>query len=229
MSLAGSTQTVGTPENFVGSDDFGTIVSEEVVQAVASFRWRVGDHPRILAGRPTESEYDDHGTKVPVLIFPQMHQTSLTDGNATVASIQQAGPVTYGTSTGQYTFQMTDAVATTKPHPEDYVLLGGRGDFEIASVVRKDTMQPVPDNVRKGFGIPDELKGVLLKWPFAMSGVGTPPPAADPNVEAFLQAVRAGVTRHLSRPFAESHTVVLSYRHANGVDDYLLSRGALTL
>ena len=95
--------------------------------------------------------------------------------------------MTYGTSTGQFTFQMTDAVATTKPHPEDYVLLGGRGDFEIASVLRKDTMQPAPEDVRKGFAVPDELKGVLFRWPFAMSGVGTPAPVADANVEAFFR------------------------------------------
>lgn len=229
ISLTGNANALGVPENFVGSDDFGTIINETVVQAIARFRWRVGDHPQVLAGRPTETEYDDHGTKVPVLVFPQMHQTSLMDGNTTVASISQAGPVTYGTSTGQFTFLMTDAVATKKPHPEDYVLLGGRGDFEIAAVLRKDTMQPAPDEVRKNFEVPDELKGVLFKWPFAMSGVSTPTPVSDANVEAFLQAMRAGVTRHLSRPFADPHTVVLSYRHANGVDDHLLSRGALTL
>jgi hypothetical protein len=227
MSLAGNTGPLGVPENFVGSDDFGTIVSQAVVQAVASFRWRVGDHPRILAGRPTEAEYDDHGTQVPVLLFPQMHQTSLIDGNTTVASINQSGPVTYGTSTRVFTFLMTDAMATTKPHPEDYVLLGGRGDFEIAAVLRKDTMQPAPEGVRKGFAVPDELKGVLFKWPFAMSGVGAPAPVTDANVEVFLQAMRAGVTSHLSRPFAEPRTVVLSKRSANGVDDYVLSVGAL--
>jgi hypothetical protein len=229
MSLAGNAGPLSAPENFVGADDFGTIVSETVVQAVARFRWRVGDHPSILAGRPFETEYDDDGTKVPVLVFPQMHQTSLVDGNTTVASIKQSGPVTYGTSTGQYTFLMTDPAATTKPHAEDYVLFGGRGDFEIAQVLRKDNMQPAPEDVRKGFGVPEELKGVLFKWPFAMSGVGTPAPVADAYVQTFLEDMRAGVTRHLSRPFAEPHTVVLSYRHANGVDDYVFSRGALTL
>ena len=229
ISLTGNAHPLGVPENFVGSDDFGSIVNETVVQAIARFRWRVGDHPSILAGRPTETEYDDHGTKVPVLVVPQMHQTSLTGRQHHGGIDQQAGPVTYGTSTGQFTFLMTDAVATTKPHAEDYVLLGGRGDFEIAAVLRKDNMQPAPDDVRKGFEVPDELKGVLFRWPFAMSRVSTPAPVADANVEAFLQAMRAGVTRHLSRPFAESHTVVLSYRHANGIDDYVLSRGVLSL
>jgi hypothetical protein len=200
-----------------------------VVQAVASFRWRVGDHPRTLAGNPTEAEYDEDGTTVPVLIYPQMHQTSLMDGNTMVASISQAGPVTYGTSTGVFTFLMTDAVATTKPHPEDYVLLGGRGDFEIAAVLRKDNMKPAPEDVSKGFAVPDELKGVLFKWPFAMSAVGTPAPHPNAYVQALLQDMRAGVTGHLSRPFADPHSVVLTHRHANGVDDYLLSRGALTL
>ena len=65
------------------------------------------------------------------------------------SSINQSGPVTYGTSTGPFTFLMTDALATTEAHPEDYVLLGGRGDFEIAAVLRKDNMQPAPDDVAR--------------------------------------------------------------------------------
>jgi hypothetical protein len=73
------------------------------------------------------------------------------------------------------------------------------------------------------------LIGVLFKWTFSMSRVGTPVPVADPAVEAFVQDMRAGVTQHLSRPFAESHTTALSHRHANAVDDYVLSRGLLTL
>ena len=229
MSLVGNTGPRGVPENFVGVDDFGTIVSEAVVQAVAKFRWRVGDHPSILAGRPNETEYDDHGTQVPILVFAQMHQTSLMDGNAMATSIKQSGPVTYGTSTGAFTFLMTDALATTKPHAEDYVLLGGRGDFEIAAVLLRDNLQPAPEDVRKSFEVPEELKGVLFKWPFSMSGVSTPVPVVDANLEAFLQAMRTGVTQHLSRPFARIPPAVLSHRHANAVDDYALSRGALTL
>jgi hypothetical protein len=229
MSLSGNAGTPGVPENFIAADDYGTVVSEAVVQAIARFRWRVGDHPRILAGLPTETEYDEGGTRVPILVFPQMHQKSLMDGTSLVVSIKQAGPVTYGTSTGVFTFLMTDATATTKPHAEDFVLLGGRGDFEIAAVLRKDTMQPAPEAVSKNFQVPAELKDVLFAWPFSMSTVGPPAPAVDANVEAFLQAARAGVTQHVSRPFAEAHMVVLSRRHANGVDDYVLSGGTLTL
>jgi hypothetical protein len=230
MTLVGNARTRGALQNFVGTDSFGAVVSGAVLRAVAAFRWRVGDHPRILLGRPNETEYTDNGTRVVLLVYPRMLQTSLVDaGGATVAALRVAGPRTYGTSTGIFTFLMTDAVASTKSHAEDHVLLGGLGDFEIASVLRKDTLQPASDKERQALEVPEELKQVLLHWTFSMSAVGAPAPVADANVEAFLQAMRSGVTQHLSRPFAASHSVVLSLRHANAVDDLLLSRGSLTL
>jgi hypothetical protein len=162
LALAGNTRTKGTPENFLGAADFGSVISAAVLRAVAAFRWRVNDYPRVILGRPVEDELDG----VEVLVYPQMHQTSLLDGNGfPVAALRAAGPRTYGTSTGVYTFLMDDANATVRSHPEDHVVLGGIGDFEIASVVRKDNHQPLGEDARNAYETPAALRGVLFQWP----------------------------------------------------------------
>ncbi|MGE5826866.1 MAG: hypothetical protein ACM30G_00680, partial [Micromonosporaceae bacterium] len=230
VALAGNTQPRTVLTNFLGSGTIASVISGAVVRAGAGFRWRTGDYPKVLPGRPNESQYDDHGTRVAILIYPQIRQTSLVDvAGAPVPRLRAAGSRTYGTSTGVYTFLMTDAMATVKAHPEDHVLLGGLGSFEIAAVVRKDNHQPVPDDVRKAFEVPAELRDVLFEWSFSMSSVAPPAPIADPNVDAFVQAMRTAVTSHLSRPFAEPHSVVLIERAVNALDDLMLSRGTLTI
>jgi hypothetical protein len=226
LALAANTRAKGTPDNFVGAADFGVVISAAVVRATAAFRWRVNDYPRVLLGRPIEDKYGNDD----VLVYPQMHQTSITDGNGVpVAGLREAGQRTYGTSTGVYTFLMDDATATVRSHPEDHVLLGGLGDFEIASVVRKDNHQSLGDAARQAYETPDALKGVLFQWSFSMSSVAQPPTVADPNVQTFLQSVRTGVTRHLSRPFAAEHAITLLSREPNGVEGLILSLGTISL
>lgn len=226
LGLAGNTRPKGTPDNFVGAADFGVVINAAVVQASAAFRWRVNDYPRVLLGRPVEDALDE----VEVLVYPQMRQTSIVDNNGSpVAGLRAAGPRTYGTSTGIFTFLMNDPDATVKNHSEDHVLLGGQGDFEIANVVRKDNHQSLGEDARKAYEAPAALKGVLFQWSFSMSSVTQPAPVADPNVETFLQSVRTGVTRHLSRPFAAPHTVTLLSRDVNGFEGLMLSLGRITL
>jgi hypothetical protein len=225
ITLVGNTATKVGLMNFVGLDEYAIVISGSVIKPIADFRWRIGDYPRVLSlTQPVPGAYKENGNTVDILIFTHVRQASNS-----VASLKAAGPQTYGSSTGVYTFLMTDAAATIKNHPEDYLLLGGLGSFEISRIVRKDNGQDVTAQVSGQYSIPPELQSVTFHWPFSMSFVGPPPPAADVNLESFLQSMRRGVSQHLSRPFADVHTVTLSCRDANGIENILLSRGSIAL
>jgi hypothetical protein len=225
IALAGNTATKASLTNFVGLNDYAVVISGSVIKAIADFRWRIGDYPRVLSlTQPVPGAYKENSNTVDILIFTQIRQASNS-----VAAIKAAGPKTYGTSTGVFTFLMTDVAATIKNHPEDYLLIGGLGSFEVSRIVRKDNGQDVTAQVGGQYSIPTELQSVCLHWPFSMSFVGQSSPAADANLESFLQSIRRGVSQHLSRPFADIHTISLSSRDANGIENMLLSRGSITL
>jgi hypothetical protein len=231
LTLAGNGAGRTSFTNFLAQDDFAALVSGSVITAVVEFRWRVGDYPRVLSlSNPIAGSYKENNNVVDILVFTQIRQASTRDAQgAAVASIRIAGPQTYGTSTGVFTFLMTDVMATTKNHPEDYLLLGGLGAFEVNRIVRKDNGQDVTAQVSTHYAVPPELQSALFHWPFAMSSVASPAPVPEANLESFLQGMRHGVNQHLSRPFADAHTVSLTSRDANGIDNMLLSRGSVTL
>jgi hypothetical protein len=231
IALAGNTASKSDLTNFLAQDEFAVVISGPVIKAMADFRWRTGDYPRVLPlTQPAPGAYKENNNTVDISIFTQIRQESALDAQGgSVASIRAAGPQTYGTSTGVYTFLMTDVDETIKNHPEDYLLLGGLGSFEVSRIVRKDNGQDVTAQVGDQYSIPKELQSVLFHWPFSMSFVGPPTPVADMNLELFIQALRHGVSQRLSRPFADAHMVSLSARHANGIENMLLSRGRITL
>jgi hypothetical protein len=211
--LTGGAATPANMQNFLGTGNYAVVIAGQVMRAIAAFRWRTGDYPKERLGKPIEDSYkDEQGKTIPMLIYPRVVQKDVVDNQGQVMSGIRL--------LGQY-------LNTT--FTEDHLQLGGHGNMEIVNVVRKDDSQPVPEGVKNKIKVQQEASGVLFEWPFVLSSVAPPQPHPDSNAQQWLQAMRTGVTSHLSRPFADIQTITLLAREANGNENLLRSRGVIAL
>lgn len=111
---------------------------------------------------------------------------------------------------------------------EDHLRLGGHFQVtEVVSLLHRDGSQ-VPKEVRDFYrdNIPQEPFFLTLLR-ITLSKLEAPP-AATPEAQAFQDALRQGITRHLSRPFARAFPVTTTQsRDVNGIEQTLLSRGRI--
>jgi hypothetical protein len=204
--LAGNMAAVSTPQNFLESADYASVITGRVAQAMTGFRWRHGDYPRSYLGNPVLTEYELDGKKIPVQAVPRWMQSSCMDANGVVVARMAAYP-------------------PTMPQPqEDLFVLGGRYAVETASVTHLDGTAP-PADVAANISV--DLPEQDFERPLRMSNVNVASGGPAAGTVGYLSALRAGVTRHLSIPFAAETNVQLAVRQVNGPENVMLSRGML--
>jgi hypothetical protein len=229
VDLSGSSGNGGTQvSNFLADDGYASLISNRVIAAVCTYRWRTGDYPRTINWEPMQASYKHGDKEIPISVHWQVAQTDMSDENGNVlATTRVAGTYGYDPVKDRKVTYRTASGATDRIISEDHFITGGHISLTVGRVEHAESDAPVPAEITNQLTVPAELKNLIAHWPFRLASVGSPAPLEDPGAELHVAAMRKGVSQHLSRPFAYSITGALSRRLVNAQEGLLLSGGAL--